>query len=132
MNQSTSTSTESSVTIPTVSGQRTTKEPIQKRNTTPQVAGNPQTNINPRIDPQMHVDPRVVHHRGTRGLSSTVSLESFNSPNNINNNTITYSKDDDTRQIPSTTGGFITCRSRYTCYTCNYAYSAIPRDKENS
>jgi hypothetical protein len=86
----TSTSNKSSVTVsPTASGQRTTKEPIQRRNTTPQVAGSPQKNINLRIDPQLPVNPRLAHHRGARVLTSTVSLDSFNSPNNINNNTIT-------------------------------------------
>jgi hypothetical protein len=34
--------------------------------------------------------------------------------------------------VPSTTGFSITFRLRCACYTCNYAYSAIPRDKENS
>jgi hypothetical protein len=57
----------------TMSGRRTTtKEPIQKRTTSPQ------TNINPRFDPQMPGILRLAHHRGTRGLSSTVSLNSFN------------------------------------------------------
>jgi hypothetical protein len=37
----------------------------------------------------MPVDPRLACHRGTRGLSSTVSLDSFNSTNNIQSNTIT-------------------------------------------
>jgi hypothetical protein len=36
----------------------------------------------------MPVNPQLAHHRGTRGLSSSVSLESFNSTNNIQNNTI--------------------------------------------
>jgi hypothetical protein len=34
--------------------------------------------------------------------------------------------------VPSRTGLLITCQSRCACYACNYAYSAIPRDKENS
>jgi hypothetical protein len=34
--------------------------------------------------------------------------------------------------IPSQTGFFITFWSRCACYMCNYAYSTIPRDKENS
>jgi hypothetical protein len=91
MNRSTSTNKQGNVTVsPKVSGQRTTtREPVQKRNTTPQVAGSPQTNINPRIDPQMPIDPRLVRHRGTGGLSSTVSLDSFNSTNNIKSNTTT-------------------------------------------
>jgi hypothetical protein len=46
MNRATTT-TNSSVTVsPKVPGLRTSKEPIQKRTTTPQVAGSPQTNIN--------------------------------------------------------------------------------------
>jgi hypothetical protein len=46
----------------------------------------------------MPVDPRLAHHIGTRGLSSTVSLDSFNSTtNNIKNNTI--SKKNSTRNI---------------------------------
>jgi hypothetical protein len=77
MNRPTSSGTKTSVTVsPRVSEQRT-KEATQKRNTTPQVVGSPQTNINLRIGPQMPVGPRLGHHRGTRGLSSTVSLESF-------------------------------------------------------
>jgi hypothetical protein len=36
----------------------------------------------------MPVNPRLVRHRGTRGLSSTVSLDSFNSTNNIKKGTI--------------------------------------------
>jgi hypothetical protein len=72
---------------PRVSRQRT-KEPIRKKTTTPQVVGSPQTTINPQIDPQMPDNPRLVHHRGTRGLSSTLSLDSTNSPNDISNNTI--------------------------------------------
>jgi hypothetical protein len=64
-------------------GQRTTtKEPIQKRTTSPQ------TNINPQFDHQMPGIPRLARHRGTRGLSSTVSLDSFNSTNNIEKGTI--------------------------------------------
>jgi hypothetical protein len=68
------TSNKSSVTVPQkVPGQRTTtKEPVQKRNMTP----------------KMIVDPRLAHHRGTRGLSSTVSLDSFNSTNNDKKGTI--------------------------------------------
>jgi hypothetical protein len=67
------TGNKSSVTIsPKVSGHRTTKEPVQKKNTTP----------------QMPVKPRLDHHRGTRGLSSTVSLDSFNSTNNSKKGTI--------------------------------------------
>jgi hypothetical protein len=63
----------------TMSGQRTTtKEPVQKRTTTPQVF----------VSPQMPVEPRLDHHRGTRGLSSTVSLDSFNSTNNNKKGTI--------------------------------------------
>jgi hypothetical protein len=64
-----------SVTIisPKVSGQRTTtKEPVRKRNMTPQIAG----------------IPRLNRHGGTRGLSSTVSLDSFNSTNNNKKGTI--------------------------------------------
>jgi hypothetical protein len=53
--------------------QRTpTKEPSKKRKPTPQIPG----------------DPRLDHHRGTRGLSSTVSLDSFNSTNNNKKGTI--------------------------------------------
>jgi hypothetical protein len=37
---------------------------------------------------QLPVDPQLARHRGMRGLSSTVSLDSFNSTNNIKNNTI--------------------------------------------
>jgi hypothetical protein len=66
----TSTGANSSVTVsPRVSGQRTTEKGSRKRTTTPQM-------------------PRLAHHSGTRGLSSTVSLDSFNSTNNIKNNTI--------------------------------------------
>jgi hypothetical protein len=85
MNQTT-TSTKGSVTpSPRMSGQRTTtKEPIRKRNTSPQVAGSP----------QMPVNPRLAHHRGTRVLSSTVSLESFNSTKYIKNNTINNNNND--------------------------------------
>jgi predicted HTH domain antitoxin len=36
------------------------------------------------------------------------------------------------RLVPCGCGFLITFRSRCACYTCNYAYSAIPRDKENS
>jgi hypothetical protein len=36
----------------------------------------------------MTANPRLDHHRGTRGLSSTVSLESVNSTNNIKKGTI--------------------------------------------
>jgi hypothetical protein len=104
MSEMNHTSNKGSVTVsPKVSEQRTTtKEPIQKRTTTPQVAGRPQTNVIPRINPQMPgiprlvrhrgtqlpVDPQLARHRGTRGLSSTVSLDSFNSSKNIKNNTI--------------------------------------------
>jgi hypothetical protein len=42
----------------------------------------------------MPVDPRLDHHRGTRGLSSTVPLESFNSTNNNKNNTINNNNND--------------------------------------
>jgi hypothetical protein len=80
---STSTGKQGSVTVsPRVPGQRTREQVPQKRITTPQ------TNINPRIDPQMPVDPRLARHRGTRGLSSIISLDSSNSTNNIKNNTI--------------------------------------------
>jgi hypothetical protein len=97
---STSASKQGSVTVsPRVSGQRTTKEPTQKRTTTLQVVGSPRTSINPQIDPQMPVDPRLVHHRGTRSLSSIVSLDSFNSTNNIKNNTITNPNINDTNDI---------------------------------
>jgi hypothetical protein len=71
---STSTSKQGSVTV---SGQRTTKEPVQKRTTTPQVVGSPQTNIIPRIDLQMPVDPRLKHHRGTRGLTGFLLWPSY-------------------------------------------------------
>jgi hypothetical protein len=50
----------------------------------------PQTNIHP----QMPVNPRLARHRGTRGLSSTVSLDSFNSPNNVKNITISKNNND--------------------------------------
>jgi hypothetical protein len=40
------------------------------------------------VSPTMPGDPRLDYHRGTRGLSSTVSLESFNSTNNIKKGTI--------------------------------------------
>jgi hypothetical protein len=63
----------------------TTKEPVKKRTPTPQVF----------VSPTMPVDPRLAHHRGTRayprgtrGLSSTVSLDSFNSTNNNKKGTI--------------------------------------------
>jgi hypothetical protein len=81
MSEMNHTSNKGSVTVcPKVSGQRTTtKEPVRKRNMTPQVACSPKTNITP-------VDPRLARHRGTCGLSSTVSLESFNSTNNSTNN----------------------------------------------
>jgi hypothetical protein len=94
----TGTRTKGSFTVcPKVPEQRTTtKEPIKKRNTTPQVAGIPQTNINPQIDPQMPVDPRLAHHRGTRGLSSTVSLDSFNSTKNITGSPLTKPNINDT------------------------------------
>jgi hypothetical protein len=60
-------------------GQRiTTKEPVKKRTTTPQVF----------VSPKMTADPRLDHHSGTSGLSSTVSLESFNSTNNNKKGTI--------------------------------------------
>jgi hypothetical protein len=36
------------------------------------------------------------------------------------------------RLVPSQTEFFWSFRLRCACYTCNYAYSAIPRDKENS
>jgi hypothetical protein len=42
----------------------------------------------PRLANITPVDPRLAHHRGTRGLSSTVSLDSFNSTNNIKKGTI--------------------------------------------
>jgi hypothetical protein len=72
----TSTRTKTSVIMP---GQRTTtKEPAQKRTTTPQVI----------CSPKMTADQRLARHRGKRGLSSTVSLESFNSTNNIKNGNI--------------------------------------------
>jgi hypothetical protein len=75
----------STITRVTMSGQRiVTKKPAQKRTTTPQVVVSPQIPVNPRLD----------HHRGTRGLSSTVSLESFNSTNNIKNNTINNNTND--------------------------------------
>jgi hypothetical protein len=114
MNQPTSTGTKTSVTVsPRMSGQRT-KEPTQKRTTTPQVVSSPQTNINSRIDPQIPVNPRLAHHRGTRGLSSTVSLESFNSTNNIKNNTINNNNNTNNNITgspitnPSINGGSIT------------------------
>jgi hypothetical protein len=79
----TSTRTKTSVIMP---GQRTTiKEPITKRNTTPQVAGSPKMTVDPRL---AHHRGSLAHHRGTRGLSSTVSLDSFNSANNIKKGTI--------------------------------------------
>jgi hypothetical protein len=72
----TSTRTKTSVIMP---GQRTTtKEPAQKRNITPQVI----------CSPKMTADPRLDYHRGTRGLSSTVSLNSLNSTTNIKKGTI--------------------------------------------
>jgi hypothetical protein len=83
MNRPTSTKTKTSVILP---GQRTTtKEPVKKRTTTPQVFVSPKTNITPL---QMPVNPRLAHHRGTHGLSSTVSLDSSNSTNNIKKGTI--------------------------------------------
>jgi hypothetical protein len=73
MNQN-HTSNNGSVTVcPKVPEQRsTTKEPIKKRKPTPQMPG----------------DPQLDHHRGTHGLSCTVSLESFNSTNNNKKGTI--------------------------------------------
>jgi hypothetical protein len=41
-------------------------------------------------------------------------------------------EDEELWHVPSITEFFITCRSRCACYTCNHAYSAIPRNKENS
>jgi hypothetical protein len=100
INQSTSTSETGSVTVaPRVSGQRT-REQVRKRTATPQVFGSPQTNINPRINPQMPADPRLKHHRGTCTLSSIVPLESFNSANNITNNTISNNNTNDINEAP--------------------------------
>jgi hypothetical protein len=59
-------------------------------------------------------NPRLVRHRGTGGLSSTVSLDSFNSTNNIKNNTINNNNNDNnsTKNINDTNdnndGGSIT------------------------
>jgi hypothetical protein len=79
MNRPTGTKTKTSVILP---GQRTTtKEPVKKRTTTPQVFVSPTTNITPL---QMPINPQLAHHRGTRGLS----LNSFNSTNNIKKGTI--------------------------------------------
>jgi hypothetical protein len=74
MSEMNHTSNKGSVTVsPKVSGQRTTtKEPIRKGNMTLQIPGIPRLNC----------------HRGTRGLSSTVSLNSFNSTNNNKEGTI--------------------------------------------
>jgi hypothetical protein len=50
---STSTSAKVSVTVsPRASEQRTTKEPVQKRTTTPQVADSPQKIISPKLIPK--------------------------------------------------------------------------------
>jgi hypothetical protein len=67
---------------PKVSKQRTKEEPIPKRKPAPQIPGIPRlANITP-------VDPRLARHRGMCGLSSTVSLGSLNSTNNIKKGTI--------------------------------------------
>jgi hypothetical protein len=67
----TGTSTKGSVTVCPNEQRTTTKEPIKKRNITPQVI----------CSPKMTADPRLARHRGTRGLSSTVSLDSFGNNN---------------------------------------------------
>jgi hypothetical protein len=76
----------------TMSGRRTTtREPAKKRTTTPQVFVSPKkrtTTPQVFVSPQMPVDPWLDRHRGTCGLSSTVSLDSFNSTNNNKKGTI--------------------------------------------
>jgi hypothetical protein len=77
------TSDKSSVTVsPKVTGQRTTTNPVRKRNMTPQMP------VIPRLANITPLNPRLNRHGGTRGISSTVSLDSFNSTNNIKKGTI--------------------------------------------
>jgi hypothetical protein len=58
----------------------------------------------------MPVNPRLAHHRGTRGLSSTVSLDSVNSTNNIKNNTINNNNNDN-NSTKNITGSPLTQRN---------------------
>jgi hypothetical protein len=96
MSEMNHTSNKSSVAVsPKVPGQRTTtKEPIKKRKPSPQIAGKPRSNA------QMPAEPRLNRHGGTLGLSGTVSLDSFNSTNNIKK--VTISSKNRTKNITDT------------------------------